>query len=680
MSDDPYKYFRTEARDLVEKLSRGVLDLEKGRGDEESVARLLRCAHTLKGAARVVKQTGISELSHAIEEILEPYREERSVPSSRISPLLARLDAITSQLSALDAPTAAAPPAGESSHEQVQTARVGMTEMDALLTGITDLRVHLSGLERQVAALGSVSQQAAGLAAEVRGRPGASGGAAPGGRVAGTAEEIDHSLKTIQQAMRMHVDRVERQWTELYEQASQMRLVAAQSLFGALERAVRDAAKELNKHVEFAATGGETRLDAHALSLLRNALIHVVRNAVAHGIEPPGERVTAGTPPAGRIELCVRRVGDQAVFTCRDDGRGIGLDRVRQVLLARRAVAPAQAAELTPDRALGMLLRGGVSTTQRVTELSGRGIGLDVVRETAACLQGSVTAQTKVGRGTTLEIAVPVSIESVEVMHVEAGGLEVSLPARAVRRALRLRTVEIARSAEGDSIVYDGRVIPWVSLADVLDRPPRLAGHGAPRTALVVEAEAGTAAVGVDGVGARDRRVVHALPDVLGPVPPLLGAFFDSQGDPQLVLDPLALVRAALAGPANLPAVPAVPRPPLLVIDDSLTTRMVEQGILEAAGYDVDTAASGEEALHKARRRSYGLFLVDIEMPGMDGFEFLEAAAAVPALARVPSIVVSSRESPEDRARGERLGVGAYIVKSRFDEDVLLRTIRELVG
>jgi two-component system chemotaxis sensor kinase CheA len=174
--------------------------------------------------------------------------------------------------------------------------------------------------------------------------------------------------------------------------------------------------------------------------------------------------------------------------------------------------------------------------------------------------------------------------------------------------------------------------------------------------------------------------VVRTLPAALGAVPTVAGAFFDSEGDPQLVLDPAGIVEMIRSGDTRLAPAALPVRPPVLVIDDSLTTRMLEQGILEAAGYEVDTAASGEEALQKARQRRYGVFIVDVEMPGISGFQFVEAARADARLSQVPAIVVTSRDAEQDRVEGQRVGAKAYIVKSRFDEALLLGTIRSLIG
>jgi two-component system chemotaxis sensor kinase CheA len=312
-----------------------------------------------------------------------------------------------------------------------------------------------------------------------------------------------------------------------------------------------------------------------------------------------------------------------------------------------------------------------------VSQLAGRGIGLEAVRETVVALNGTMSAWTEPGRGTRIELSLPVSIESQEVMHLRMSDAVVSIPHHRVRHAVRLRPGDIARSPVGETVLWNGHGVPFVSLARLL----RLGSSPAvaPLSAVVVESGSRTAALGVERLGSTDRVVVRSLPDILGAVPMIGGAFIDRDGLPRLVLSVDGVIDAIASGQTHAPEIVARRRPPLLVIDDSLTTRMLEQGILETAGYEVDAASSGEEALEKARERHYGLFIVDLEMPGMDGFAFIRTARSDPTLQSIPSIVLTSRDSVEDRARGTQAGARAYIVKSAFDEAVFLRTVRELV-
>ena len=688
MSGDPYKYFRTEAREIIDALMQGVMEIEKGQSDARLVSRLLRYSHTLKGAARVVKQTHIAELSHAAEEVLAGLRDHGAgLSSHQIRELLAWIDGMSAELAALAPPIAvkaaqtvarepAVPPAAESAEPadaRFQTLRVQAEDMDALLRTVSEARVQMSGLSRQTREL----EQAARLAGELAARPpGRSPAGAPG---SDGAEQLEKLLRDVHRTVCAVVERSDRELGALYEQAGAMRLVPVSWLFPFLERTLRDAADSTGKQATFQASGGEVRLDASTLRLLRDALVHIVRNAVTHGIERPAERVAAGKPVIGCLQMKVERHGDAAVFFFSDDGKGVDVERVREVLLARRRVTPAEALELTPERAMTLLLGGGISTTQTVSQLSGRGIGFDVVREAVASLDGAVAAWSDPGRGTRIELSVPVTVESREVLHVQAGQAIVSIPLQAIKQAVRLSEADIARLVVSRSIAWGGQVVPFAPLSRLLMQSES-GGLATSLSALVLQPGSLTAALGVDHVVGTERVVIRSMPEILGPTPIISGAFLDGSGDPQMVMSPEGLIQAihsaAAEGPASVPA----RRLPLLVIDDSLTTRMLEQGILETAGYEVDTASSGEEALEKARQRRYGAFIVDVEMPGMDGFAFIQAARAEPELGAVPSIVVTSRDSAEDRRRGAHVGAVAYMVKSAFDEELLLKTIGELVA
>jgi two-component system chemotaxis sensor kinase CheA len=330
---------------------------------------------------------------------------------------------------------------------------------------------------------------------------------------------------------------------------------------------------------------------------------------------------------------------------------------------------------MTAEELVARVLRGGVSTSPRVTEVAGRGVGLDVVREVVARLRGEVHADHRPGQGLSVELAVPVSLTAIDALLVEASGVAAAVPLESTARAVRVPRGAVGRSPDGDFIAVDGGAVPFAPLARVLGAKETQA---AAWQCVLVEGGSSTVAVGVDRLLGIATVVVRALPELTFARPMVAGASFDAVGTPQLVLDPDGLaesVRGQIAMPAPLAE---RRRLPVLVIDDSLTTRMLEQSILEAAGYEVDLAASAEQGLQMARRRKYGLFLVDVEMPGMDGFTFIETTRNDPFLREVPAILVSSRASQEDRRRGEEVGARAYIAKGEFDQNQLLSTLESL--
>lgn len=686
MMKDQYKYFRIEARELLEGLSQAVLELERGGSRPEVLRHLLRLAHTLKGASRVVKQPGIAECAHAIEDAFASYRDgHEAIPQECTNQVLGLLDTIAGKVVSLD--ISGPEPQGETPRPPVEeffeTVRVEIEEMDRLLESVSEASVQVRAVRLELDTLDRARQLAGNLlddlSLQLKIETNGNRWMGNDSKVRGTAEDLCDCLERLGRKLSVGVDQVEAEFAQVRDAASRLRLLPASSVFSSLERAVRDAAQSLHKEVSFETLGGANRLDAHVLAALRDALLHVVRNAVAHGIEDPRERLAAKKTARGRVELRVEQRGTRIAFLCHDDGRGIDVEAVRQVAVRKGLVEASRVSSLGLEEAVKIIMKGGVTTTPAVDEVSGRGIGLDVVRETAVRLKGEVTIRSEAGKGTTLEICVPVSLSSLAALEVDAGGMVAALPLDSVRQTLRLAAHEIAHAADRDSIVHEGKVIPFLSLPKALRKKNADDHKRRFWSVIVLEGSSGIAAIGVDRLLGTANVVVRPLPALAVAEMSVTGASLNAEGDPQLVLDPEGLVAAANLGRGIRPEVAVAKRPPVLVIDDSLTTRMLEQSILESAGYEVEVATSGEEGLEKARAKQYGLFLVDVEMPGMDGFEFVSRTQADPRLSAVPSILVTSRSAVEDRRRGEQVGARAYIVKGEFDQGYLLRMTRELV-
>ncbi|HMG54043.1 MAG TPA: ATP-binding protein, partial [Kofleriaceae bacterium] len=415
MTVDPYRYFRLEARELVDRLHAGVLAIERelggaagagGGGGADIVKTLLRAAHTLKGAARAVRLPEMAEHAHAIEGALEPFRDAGGVTRAAIEAILPRLGDMEQRVRALGrapdpeaataAPTVATPPTGSPAatagpavgiDDAARALRAEIGDMDSVLDGITEAHAA-AGTVRRLAGEIEAAHRLAELVVDQL-APG--GGGSPSGQLRGTAAQLAAALGALDRSAGAAVEKLDRELRGVHAAAEQLRLVPASALFTALERSARDAARALGKEVAFEHRGGEVRLDAHVLTGVQPALLQLVRNAIAHGIEPPAGRERAGKPRAGRIAIEVERRARRVVFRCRDDGRGLDVEVLREVAV-RRGLVSSSARALTAGDLVQLLLRGGISTAAVVTELSGRGIGLDVVRDAATRLGGAVSA------------------------------------------------------------------------------------------------------------------------------------------------------------------------------------------------------------------------------------------------------------------------------------------------
>jgi two-component system chemotaxis sensor kinase CheA len=673
-----YQYFKIEAREIVAGLSRDLLGLEKGGEPAEPLARLLRQAHTLKGAARVVRLPKIAEICHAMEDTLTPHRDASdAVTKDEIGRLLLQVDKISLEIHALDHSPAGETPLRRAASEPFERVRIDLVEMDALLSGVSETAVQLYGIRREIEAVMLVEDQLAALEEHL------TSATVPAPRLHETVNEMRIALQRARETLATRVDNTDREIAEVRGNIDRLRLLPTSLLFPVLERAVRDAAETLGKQASFQTFGREQRLESHVLTALGEALSHLVRNAVAHGIESPYDRLARGKPECGEVRLQIERHADRIAFTCIDDGRGIDVDAVRSAAVGRGALSAQAASELSTAHALNLIFSPGVSTSAALSEVAGRGIGLDVVREVGNRLKGRVAVRTELGVGTSIEIEVPLSLSSVRAVLLGADDLLVWVPLEAMHCALRLDRDAIVSLAGRESLVFEGRTIPFLRLAETMRRPHQPGNDSRPRLAAIVRADAELLALGVDRVIRTNEVIVHPLPAAAGRLPALAGAVFDAQGNPQLVLNPETLLHAAHAPSSErMPDHRPAPRilVHILVIDDSLTSRVLVQSILETAGYKIDLAVSGEDAMAKARARRYNLFVCDVEMPGMNGFEFVARTREFKDLRGIPSLLITTRRGADYRRRGAEAGACAYLVKGEFTNDALIETVRMLVG
>lgn len=687
MASDRYKYFRIEAAELLEQLSHGLMVIEQEGAQERIIASLLRQAHTLKGAARVVRQIEIADAAHAIEDELAPLQTSGGKPNVQV--LLGLVDQCTRALSLLS-PAERTPAEGEpvpspqaalKAEPVHKLVRAELHDVDAVREGVSESLAELAQLradselffvsrelveliERQVLAprLPHIQQYELLLRS-----------------THSMVTEVLQNMRRFERRFNATMDRAERELQQARETAEQLRLVEAGSIFAGLERAVRDAAVELGKEVRFEGHGGDVKLDGHILDTVSRALVQMVRNAVAHGIETPRHRASVGKAPVGFVKVVVKRSGHNICFSCQDDGQGIDVRRLFRLAGSNAtSESGSESSGATPDSAalLNVLLNARVSTAAQLSSVSGRGVGMGIVKEAMESVGAKLQVNNVPGVGLTLDLVVAATLTSLVGLCVQAGDEFLVLPLSDVVRTARLTPESLIDAGNGEQHLRVGdEVVPYAPLMSLLGRTE---SEVAPRAAVVLKASNERLAVGVARLLGNRTQVLHRLPKEVGHVPMVGGAVLDALGNPQLVLSTSGLIAAKRKTVTF--SRPAPQMKPILVVDDSLTTRMLQQSVLESAGYSVQLATSAEEALEMASQESYGLFLVDVEMPGMDGFTFVEHTRADARWRDVPAILVSSRKAPADLARGEAVGASAYMVKDHYDQRELLRWIRNILG
>jgi two-component system chemotaxis sensor kinase CheA len=449
---------------------------------------------------------------------------------------------------------------------------------------------------------------------------------------------------------------------------------------------VRDLARDEGKQVELEMIGLDVLADRMVLQILKDPLMHILRNAVTHGIERPEQRVAGGKGQAGRIALRLDALGNRLRILVEDDGGGIDTAEVVELAVRRGLITAAEAAERSADELVRLVFHPGFSTSKTVSELSGRGIGLSVAYEAVTRLQGEVHIRPGPGIGAAIEISVPLSISTHRLLLVACGTQEFAIPLHAVQRLLRIKATEI-ETVEGKPVVHLERdLAPLVSLARLLGTPdadsPLESDH---LHIVVLHAGSRRLAVVVDACLGEHDCLIRELHGPAGAISRFAGGILLEDGRVALVVHPAELI-ADFKPSQRIPAA-AVSRqaerrrPIVLVVDDSFTTRTLEKTLLESHGYEVRIAVDGAEALAQLKADQHGIDLVisDVQMPCLDGFGLLTEIKRDPRLSALPVILVTSLDRQEDQERGLSLGADAYIVKRKFDHEDLLNTIRQIL-
>jgi two-component system chemotaxis sensor kinase CheA len=492
--------------------------------------------------------------------------------------------------------------------------------------------------------------------------------------------------------------------TDLQDDVRRTRMLPVSTMFDTFPRMVRDLTRELSKEVKLTIEGGETEVDKQVLEQLRSPLTHMVRNCVDHGMESPEVREAAGKPREGTVVLsAVQRAADLVIEVI-DDGAGIDVEKLKAKAIEKGVITAESAEGMSEREALWLIFRSGFSTKQAVTDLSGRGVGMDVVREHIERLHGMIDVESTLGEGTKFTLSVPLSVATTRCLLVESGGQTFGIPITNVERIVRLAQEDIGHTEGHEAIRIDERPMALLRLGDVLGVPADEA-EGDNQPAIILGSADRRAAFLVDGLLGAQEIATKTLPKPLVRVRHIAGATIVGTGEVVPILNVLDLLRASAKGP--VPA--AKPRKAsgqqaagsrqqaaskaqtakqseapkgkqsILVVDDSVTIRTFEKALLEAAGYDVTAASDGAEAWNFLQKGSCDLILSDVEMPNMTGFELTEKVRSDARLKGMPLVLVTTLSSDEDRKRGIDAGADAYVIKGSAEQDHLLETVRRLI-
>ncbi len=727
VTDELLAIFEAEAAEQLERMA-----VELARAPAEwDITALFTISHNLKGAAGFVDATAMADTAHALEELFSLVR--KGTPRDEALADLARVGgrilqqttgpATPSLLQEIDAyraeveeycesreaeveggdagesasrelpaqrgrasrqrePAAeAAPPAGPAVAGQPSapespgavgggghyTLRVGVEKLDRLMDLAGELHATRFALEDLQGRMSALITQLVEL--ERRGLHAGQG--ADLGRLTGTGFGLRREFARI-------TGRYETTVAQVQDSVRLLRMVPLNSAEGLLKKLVRDTCQETGREARFGIEGAETEIDRVVLDRLRDPLVHLLRNAVVHGIEPPADRLAAGKPREGRIELRARTAGAWIEITVTDDGRGINEADVRRRALERGLITGQQAETLGRAELFDLIFQPGFSTVEEVNQIAGRGVGLDIVRRNLIAVGGAVSVHRRALQGTEFRIRIPLTRLTTRGVLVRIGGRFFAISIEAIERTASWEP-GAGPVADGQELVdIDGELVPVTMLAEALDLP----AEAAPRKTVVVLCHGGQRrAFAVDEmIGERDF-LLQPLPWNVQGVQGIMGAAIMTGGDTVLILDSEALLagrskRRSQRSATDAGAAERARR--VLVVDDSVTSRTLQKIILSSAGFDVLLAVDGAEAWRLIEDGELiDLVITDIEMPEVDGIELTRRIRS--RAESLPVILVTSLGKEEDRRAGAEAGADAYIVKGAFDQDELLAAVARLL-
>ena len=505
-------------------------------------------------------------------------------------------------------------------------------------------------------------------------------------------EKVGDLVNRLRNSASEDVARLEVIGGELEEGIRTLRLLPLSTIFNLFPRLVRDLARQQGKQVELAISGGDTKADKRILEEMKDPLMHMIRNCIDHGIETPQEREQMGKPPVATLRLVAYQTGNSIIIEVGDDGRGLDVEKIKQTALKRGICRAEELDAMTPSQIQSLIFAPGFSTRTVVTEVSGRGVGLDVVRTNVERLKGSIQVESTPGMGCSFLLQLGATLTTAHVLIVEVDGIAYALPVEFVQTTLLVPQNDIFTIEGQQTIIIDTQPVSVARLADLLEVPSvgnfdRKEGKSLPCIILKIGEE--RLGLLVDDLLDEQDVILKPQSKLLKRVRNVAGATILGTGEVCMVLNPSDLIRSVSrqASPAGA-AVSVTPtlevangktKPIVLLTEDSIAIRTQEKRILEGAGYEVVTAVDGLDGFNKLKTRSFDAVISDVEMPNMDGLTFVSRIRQNKEYNELPIILVTSLASEEDKRRGAEAGANAYITKGNFNQGLLLDTLKRLV-
>lgn len=698
--------FIEEARDHLQLIQTGLAQLDTQTATTDTIHALFRSAHTIKGSSRMLKLLPITELAHQMEEVLSALRDHKHADTTTLSqPLYQALDTLAAQLDQLEqhlnpaditpaqpsllaqlqqlatgdsaqTPTTDTPPIAEAlpttSTDEPPTAEAKLKINDTVRIRLNKLDELLSLMSEMVASHVTMRQHLTDLQ---------------------QITQLNHEqtpferIRQLTQQYKTHLQQQEMHMHELLDKALLMRMLPLAVVFDPVTRVVRELAQSIGKQVQCTVTGSDIELDRQLIDKLSDPLVHLIRNAIDHGIEPPDIRITKGKAAQGKLQLSAQQSAAWVIIELSDDGGGVSLDAIKDKAQRKQLASAEQLNQLSESELIDFIFLPGFSTSNMITDLSGRGVGMDVVKKTIVDdLQGDIRVHSS-PQGTTFTLRLPLSLAMMRMIIISTQQQHYAFTAQYVSELIRLDTHHIRTVAERQTFILRNEFIPILPLSQFLGltTPPITDGN---LLLLIIQLRHEKLALIIDQIIDEQEMVLKPLPKHLQHFSLYGGAVIDGHNHIIPILQPAELFRLARQAKQSQQANSATQHQTtieahhyhILVVDDSLNTREIEKDVLEAHGYQVSLAEDGLDGLRKAKATHFDAILTDVEMPHMDGFTLTSHLRQEADYQHTPIIIITSREKEEDKRRGIQVGADAYIVKGDFDQNNLVETLNALLS
>lgn len=700
--------FIDEGRGHLQTISEGAFLLAADEHTDAWIGEMFRAAHTLKGGARMLKLQSIADVTHHLEDVLSELRDNKLTPDRALGNLihesveylsgqltqlfvsegdnqLPRADAglcerlarasrgeeITltvetagaTEKTVVPVPAPATPASIDSGIKQADFVRVKLNKLDGLIDILGEVLAGHDRLEQQIQNLSQLVPRLPGL----------------------SAEQLRQQIHDFSAQLKESVQLQHLQMFELYDVAARIRMLPLSTLFEPISLQVSELASTLNKQVVCRFVGGEVEIDRQLIDRLSESLTHLLRNAVDHGIGEIDERLALGKSTRGTITITTQQDGSGILLRIEDDGRGLNYEAISAKAVSKGLVPASMAGQLSEQECNELIFHPGFSTSKIVSELSGRGVGLDVVRKTVVTdLQGDLQVYSRPGVGTSFNLRLPVSLTMMRILQFEEQGHLFGLAAQYVVEVVECTPQGISDIAGRPAIILHNEFIPVVCVGSLLGIHERQSSFSTPgQRLIVVQNQYSKMALQVDKLLDERKMMIKPLPKHMQQQSLVSGMVQTPDNQLVSILHVPALMAIAQQSRQTSTPAPATSVAQdawhVLVVDDSLNTREIEKNVLEAHGYQVTLAEDGLSGLQKAKLTQFDAVLTDVEMPFMDGFTFTKSLRGEKNYQHTPIIIVTSRAKEEDRRRGIQVGADAYIAKGDFEQDSLIKTLKMLL-